>query len=143
AQERCTKMMQPTDSPVQQGSNNRLRRRLSPQGVQVALYDGSGVLFGHGSFLPGWGVIHPRCPTSTLIYMDGSRARFLAKPRSPACDAYRGAASYAKRVVSAVIARRPLRSVDTIRFSAACRISRSTGADRLGGRGGSSGASCK
>src|SRR5262249_45195180 len=67
-EEQCTELMQPTDSPVQQGSNDRLGRRLSPQGVQVALHDGSGVLFEHCHIPSGWKCNSPRLMSTLHAY---------------------------------------------------------------------------
>ena len=41
-------VLQPADGPVQEGPDDRLRRRVPGQRVQVALDDGRRVIFDHG-----------------------------------------------------------------------------------------------
>ena len=47
-EQRCTVEVQPVDSPLQQGPDDRFGWRVAGQFVQIALNDGRGLFFGHG-----------------------------------------------------------------------------------------------
>jgi hypothetical protein len=46
-QQNPAESLKPNHGPIQENSDDRLRRGLASQVVQVSLYDGGGIRFGH------------------------------------------------------------------------------------------------